>query len=46
MGPELEAPPVYRELGRPPKYEQEENSGSLESHESVLEEQAYLREYS
>jgi len=45
MGPELEAPPVYRELGRPPEYEEEENVGSLSSHESVLKEQAYLRDH-
>jgi hypothetical protein len=43
MGPELEAPPAYREFGRPPKYEEDENVGLATSDETV--EQAYLQEH-
>jgi hypothetical protein len=43
MGHELEAPPTYREFGRPPKYEEGENVGFATSDETV--EQAYLRDH-
>ena len=38
MGPELEAPPAYREFGRPPKYVEDGNGG----YETV--EQLHIRE--
>ena len=43
MGPELEAPPAYREFGRPPKYEEDGNGSFARSDETV--EQVYLREH-
>ena len=47
VGPELEALPVYRAVGGPPKYEGEgaENREPPPSHESVLEQQEYLRNH-